>query len=469
MIKLRTKLEKLFAHKDDKIIEVINIINQNLLKTAFVVDENNKLLGVVSDGDIRRAILKDISLIKPVETIITKNPLVARIGTSESEILGILLEKNLQIIPILNNRKMVVSYYHLTDFIKEEFLKEDVMKSIDLEQSKKILITGGAGYLGSTVVRMLLEKGYSVRVLDKLMFGKESVIDLMDNPNFELVKGDYTKIDELIPCLNNIFAVIHFAAIVGDPAGNIDPDLTRDINFHGVKILAEFCKYYGIDRFIFISTCSVYGASNNEILREESDLNPVSLYAETKLKAEKVLLKAKDKNFHPCILRLATAFGWSYRMRFDLVLNLLTALSVRKKEISIFFGKQWRPFIHVRDVGRAIFNVLGQPIERISGRCFNIGKEENNYQIGEIGKLMKKIFPEIKVNIVEKNEDDRSYRVSYEKARETLNFTAIIGLEEGIKEIAQHLNDEKINIEDRKYSNYKKVSIGTINSIYFFE
>jgi len=469
VIKLRTKLEKLFAHRDNTIIDVINIINQNLLKTAFIVDENKKLLGVVTDGDIRRAILKDISVTEPVEKIFTQNPLVARIGTSESEILRILLDKNLPIIPILNDNKIVVSYYHLTDFMKKEFLKNDVVKSINLDQSKKILVTGGAGYVGSIVVRMLLEKGYSVRVLDKLTFGKESVMDLIDNTNFELVEGDFTKIDDLIPCLNKIFAVLHLAAIVGDPAGSIDPELTKDTNFYGVKILAEFCKYYGIKRFIFVSTCSVYGSSNNEVLNEESNLNPVSLYAETKLKAEKVLLKIRDENFHPCILRLATAFGWSYRMRFDLVINLLTALSVRKKEISIFSGKQWRPFVHVRDMGRAILNILDQPTENISGMSFNIGHEDNNFQIKEIGNLMKKLFPEIKVNIIEDKEDDRSYRVSFEKARELLNFTANIGIEEGIREIAQNLNDETIDIEDRKYSNYKKVSIGNINSIYFFE
>lgn len=469
MVKLRTKLEKLFAHKDDKIIDVLNTVNQNALKTAFIVDKNKKLLGVVTDGDIRRAILEDIPLTTSVEKIMTKDPLVARIGTSESEILSKLLEKKLLIIPVLNNKKTVVSYYHLMDFIKEEFLKKDIVKSINLEQSKKILVIGGAGYLGSIVVRMLLDSGYSVVVLDKLTFGKDSIEHLADNPNFELVKGDYTKIDELIPCLNNTFAVVHLAAIVGDPAGDIDPELTRETNFHGVKVLAEFCKYYGIERFIFTSTCSVYGASNNKVLSEESELNPVSLYAKTKFEAEEVLIKAKDKNFHPCILRLATAFGWSYRMRFDLVINLLTALAIKKKEISIFSGDQWRPFVHVRDVGRIILNILEQPIKNISGIRFNIGNEENNYQIKEIGNLMKKLFPDIKVNVIEEKEDDRSYRVSFKKARDILNFNANIKLEEGIRDITNHFDYETINIEDRKYSNYKKVSIGNINSIYFFE
>lgn len=469
MVKLRTKLEKLFAKKDDKIIDVLNTVNQNTLKTAFIVDKNKKLLGVVTDGDIRRAILEDIPLTTSVEKIMTKDPLVARIGTSESEILSKLLEKKLLIIPVLNNKKTVVSYYHLMDFIKEEFLKKDIVKSINFKQSKKILVIGGAGYLGSIVVRMLLDSGYSVVVLDKLTFGKDSIEYLADNPNFELVKGDYTKIDELIPCLNNTFAVVHLAAIVGDPAGDIDPELTRETNFHGVKVLAEFCKYYGIERFIFTSTCSVYGASNNKVLSEESELNPVSLYAKTKFEAEEALIKAKDKNFHPCILRLATAFGWSYRMRFDLVINLLTALAIKKKEISIFSGDQWRPFVHVRDVGRIILNILEQPIKNISGIRFNIGNEENNYQIKEIGNLMRKLFPDIKVNVVEEKEDDRSYRVSFKKARDILNFNANIKLEEGIRDITNHFDYETINIEDRKYSNYKKVSIGNINSIYFFE
>ncbi|MFX1385151.1 MAG: NAD-dependent epimerase/dehydratase family protein [Promethearchaeota archaeon] len=463
------ELEKLFAYKTDRIIDVIEKINNNALKTAFIVDNNQHLLGIVSDGDIRRAILNDIPLTTSIEEIMNKNPLVGKIGISEAKILDILLDKVIQIIPILDDNKKVVKYYHLRDFIKEKFLKDTVKESITTKQSKKVLIIGGAGYIGSMLSRILLEQGYFIRVLDNLTFGEKSIADLKLNPNFELIVGSYTNFEKLIPCLKNVDAVVHLAAIVGDPAGNIDPELTEEINYHGVKVLAEFCKFYRIQRLIFTSTCSVYGASNNDILNEESLLNPVSLYAETKLKAEKALLKAKTKFFHPCIIRLATVFGLSYRMRFDLVINLLTALSIRKKEISIFSGKQWRPFVHVKDVGRSILNILNQPIEKISGEIFNIGNDKNNFQIEDIGELLRQIFPDIKVNKVEEKEDKRSYRVSFNKAKEILNFSAENIIEDGIKEIANYMYKTAIDITDSQYSNYKNFQYGEFESISFFE
>lgn len=466
---MRTKLEKLFAYQEDRIIDAIDIINQNLLKTVFIINKNKILIGIVSDGDIRRAILKNIPLTDPVKKIMNKNPLVAKIGIPEDEVLNILLKKNIQIIPILDNKRRVVEYYHITDFIKEKYLKKSVREVVDLKEAKKILVTGGAGYIGSQLVRILLESGYSVRVLDKLTFGKESVEELLQNPNFELIEGDYTKIEDLIPCLRNVYSVIHLAAIVGDPASKVDPELTEEINFYGVKILAEFCKYYEIDRLIFISTCSVYGASNNELLTEHSPLNPISLYAKTKLKAEKALIELSCEELDICILRLGTVFGWSNRMRFDLVVNLLTALSIKNKKISIFSSKQWRPFIHVKDVGYAILNVLNHSPENISGQIFNIGKDENNFQIEEIGKIMKNIFSDIKVIQVEDKEDNRSYRVSFKKVNEKLGFVPKYSLEDGIREIADILKKENINFKDMKYSNYKQFQHGIFESIAFFE
>ncbi len=466
---MRTSLEKLFASKETKIIDVLEIMNQNLLKTAFIVDENKKLLGIVTDGDIRRAILKDVPLATPIDEVMNISPLVAKLGIPEREILNLLINRNILIIPVLDEKRTVVNYYHITDFIKEEFLKNNVKSTNELKASNKVLITGGAGYIGSTLVRILLENGYFVRILDNLIFGKKSVEELLTNPNFELVIGDYTNIEDLIPCLKDVYAVVHLAAIVGDPAGKIDPELTKDTNYRGVKVLGKLCKHYNIERLIFVSTCSVYGASSNSLLTEESALNPVSLYAETKMNAERALLKLKSENFHPCIIRLSTVFGLSYRMRFDLVVNLLTAHVVKNKKISIFSGKQWRPFVHVKDVGMAILTILNQPIEKLSGEVFNIGKEANNYQIEQIGNLMKKLFPEIQVNRIEDKEDDRTYRVSFEKMRKTLNFVPKYNLKDGIKEIAEYLRNKDIDFKESQFSNYRKVQIGVFDSISFSE
>lgn len=464
---MKIDLEMLFARKNNTIIEVVDIINKNLLKSAFIIDDNIKLLGIVSDGDIRRAILKGLALSEPIEKIMTKNPLVAKEGISEADILEILMNKRIEIIPVLNNERKVIDYYHLRDFIKEEFLTDSAIKSLDL--TEKVLVIGGAGYIGSTLVRLLLKNEFSVRVLDNLMFGRKSIQELFSNPKFEYIEGDCTKIEDLIPCLKNVKAVIHLAAIVGDPAGDIDPELTEETNFHSVKILGEFCKYYGIERLIFASTCSVYGSSKDQLLNENSPLNPVSLYAETKLKAEQALLKLKDENFHPCIMRLATVFGLSHRMRFDLVINLLTALAVKKKEISIFSGKQWRPFIHVKDVAKAIINILNQTPENISGEIFNIGMNENNFQIEEIGNLMNKIFPEIIVHQIKEKEDERSYRVSFDKAKNLINYKPEYKVADGIREIAKFVESENIDFRLSEYSNYKIVKYGIFDSIAFFD
>ena len=466
---MRIKLESLFAEIDAKIIDILQLMNENTLKTAFIVDSNKKLLGLVSDGDIRRALLKNIPLTASIEEIMNKNPLVAKIGIDEPDVLNILISKNILIIPVLDNERRIVDYYHITDFIKEKYLTKRIKISPSEDISKVILVTGGAGYIGSILVRILLDKGYAVRVLDSLNFGEESIKDLLSNPNFELIKGDYTKIENLIHCLNNVYAVVHLAAIVGDPAGKTDPELTEEVNYYGVKLLAQLCKHYKIERFIFISTCSVYGASKSETLTENSALNPVSLYAETKIKAEKALLSSKSKNFSPCILRLATVFGLSYRMRFDLVINLLTALSVINKEISIFSGKQWRPFVHVKDVAEAIINILNQPLGKISGEIFNIGKNNNNFQIEEIGKIMKDLFPDITVHQRENQEDDRSYRVNFDKATHILEFNAERDIQTGIKEITRFIKENQIDIKNPKYSNYKSSKFGIFNSIAFFE
>ncbi|MFX0036484.1 MAG: NAD-dependent epimerase/dehydratase family protein [Candidatus Hermodarchaeota archaeon] len=464
---MKRDIKKLIAYENDKIIDVIEIINKNELKHAFIVDKDEKLLGIVSDGDIRRAILNNFSLTLPVKDIMIKNPLIAKSGVSESDILNILIENKILIIPILDDKKRVIGYYHITDFIKEEFLRNTIKKEYDSKKTNRILVTGGTGYIGSILVRILLENNYSVRVLDKLLFGKESVDDLMVNPNFELIQGDFTKIEDLIQSLKDVSVVIHLAAIVGDPAGNVNPELTEETNFHGVKILAEFCKYYGIKKFIFLSTCSVYGASKNKILDEESELNPVSLYAKSKLKAEKALIQLKNNNFYPCILRLATVFGLSFRMRFDLVVNLLTAYAVNNKEISIYSGEQWRPFIHVKDVCYAILSILKAPNNIISGEIFNVANEKINYQIKDLGNLMNTIFPDIKVNYVKTKEDERSYRVTSKKLREKINFIPKYDLEDGVKEIAHFLKNNYIDVKDKRYSNYKNVHFGVFDSIYF--
>ncbi|MCA9041440.1 MAG: NAD-dependent epimerase/dehydratase family protein, partial [Planctomycetaceae bacterium] len=210
------------------------------------------------------------------------------------------------------------------------------------EKVEDVLVVGGAGYIGSIATRQLLEAGYRVRVLDMQLFGINALTEVLNHPRLEVMQGDFRNVEDVVRGLKGMDAVVHLAAIVGDPACSIDAETTIAVNYAAAKMIAQLSRANGISRFIFASTCSVYGASD-DIRDEHSDLNPVSLYATTKIDAEKVLLETADSVFQPTILRFATAYGWSFRPRFDLVANLLPAQAVTEKKFRVFNGEQWRP------------------------------------------------------------------------------------------------------------------------------
>jgi len=243
---------------------------------------------------------------------------------------------------------------------------------------EKVLVIGGAGYIGSVLVRKLLRAGYQVRVLDQLLFGDASIRELFEHPRFELLRGDFRHVDAVIRAVKGMDAVVHLGAIVGDPACALDEQTTLQTNYAATALVADVCRGYGVSRFVFASTCSVYGA-NDKIVDEGSVLNPVSLCAATKIDSERILLAARNETFHPTILRLATAFGWSPRPRFDLVVNLLTARAVLEKKVVIFNGEQWRPFVHVKDIARAFCLTLDADVAKVSGETFNVGGPELNH------------------------------------------------------------------------------------------
>ena len=302
--------------------------------------------------------------------------------------------------------------------------------------------------------------------MDKLYFGIKPIEDLIENPNFELIKGDFTDTATLLKALENVSIVVHLAAIVGDPACKIDPDLTLEVNQYGVKVLAELCKVKKIKRLIFFSTCSVYGYSN-ETINEKSKLNPVSLYAETKIKAEQYILTLKDTNFHPTVIRLATVFGLSPRMRFDLVINLLAAKAVRENKITIYAGEQWRPFVHVKDIARAVHKLFTADVDIVSGEIFNVGGNTLNYKIKDLVPFYKKIFPNIEVVEVKDKEDSRSYKVEFDKINQLLNFNLKFRIEDGLVEINEFLKENsKINYQSDQYSNVKNFKYGILSSLF---
>lgn len=320
---------------------------------------------------------------------------------------------------------------------------------------KRILVTGGAGYIGCILVNRLLQAGYKVIILDKLMFGVDPIKNFLQNPNPNLavIIGDIQNEDDVNRALDNADAVIHLAAIVGDPACAADSDLAVSVNFNATVRLADLCKKRKIKRFIFASTCSVYGVGQKEILDEDAEVNPFSLYAETRLYGERGVLSLADKDFSPVLLRLGTIFGLSPRMRFDIIVNYLTQKAVKEKKISIFGGNQWRPLLHVDDAARAFQLMLESPLEKIERQIFNVALA--NLRIREIGAIIKKNLPETEVQVIDKLEDKRSYNVSLEKINRVLDFKAEKSIDMGIKEISEALRDGTIqDPTERKYYNH---------------
>jgi nucleoside-diphosphate-sugar epimerase len=320
---------------------------------------------------------------------------------------------------------------------------------------KRVLITGGAGYIGSILVDRLIQDGYKVIILDKLMFGVEPLKHFLKNPNPNLavIVGDIQNEDDVQRALDSADAVIHLAAIVGDPACAADSELAVNVNFNATVRLADLCKKSKIRRFVFASTCSVYGMGKTEVLTEDAEVNPVSLYAETRLYGERGILSLADRHFSPVLLRLGTLFGLSPRMRFDIIVNYLTQKAVRENKISIFGGEQWRPLLHVKDAARAFQLAMESPLEKVTNQIFNVGLA--NLQIMEIGRIIQKNIPEAEVHLLEKFADKRSYNVSFEKIRDVLGFQAEFGIDAGIQEIAGALKDGTIHDPtDRIYYNH---------------
>ena len=303
---------------------------------------------------------------------------------------------------------------------------------------KSVLVVGGAGYIGSVLVRRLLAQGYRVRVLDSLVFGKKSLEDLLPQPRFQLIEEDVCRSQTLLRATQGMDAVVHLAAVVGDPACDLDPEAAHRANCAATQLVAEACLTAGVPRMVFASTCSVYG-SNDQLVDEQSHPNPVSLYAATKIASERALLKLRSPKFHPTILRIGTAFGWSPRPRFDLVINLLTARAFFEKKIVIYNARQLRPFVHVSDISRAFRLVLQCPVQRVSGHVFNVGSSSMNCSLRELGERIRRLQPALKREF-RKNSDVRSYRVCCDKIQARLGFRCHITLDEGIHEVHSALH-----------------------------
>lgn len=302
-----------------------------------------------------------------------------------------------------------------------------------------VLITGGAGYVGSAMVPVLLAAGHRVRVFDVLLYGGDSLLGVWSDPRFELVRGDMRDAAALRAALDGIEGVVHLAAIVGDPACAREPELARSVNVEGSLSLIAAAEQAGVARFVFASTCSNYGrmADPRGYVTEDSPVAPVSLYAETKVAIERALLGRRGGNMRVTALRFATVFGVSPRMRFDLTVNEFTLAMIRERHLVVYGEQFWRPYVHVRDVARAVLRTLEAGVDLVSGAVYNVGSTDENYQKRQLVDLITPYAPDANVEYVERLEDPRDYRVSFARIRDRLGFEISATVPDGVREVAR--------------------------------
>ncbi len=307
----------------------------------------------------------------------------------------------------------------------------------------KVLVIGGAGYIGSALVEELLDLGLHVSVLDAMHFGETTLSRVAGHPNLTLIREDFRHIEALTRAVSGVGSVIHLGGLVGDPACAVDSELTVDVNVTATKVIGEIAKARGVLRFIFASSCSVYGATD-EIVDETSRFNPQSLYARSKVASEALLGALNSPDFAVTCLRFATIYGISGRTRFDLVVNLLCAKAVRDRKITVYGADQWRPFVHVKDVARAITMALRAPTDLVAGEAFNVGSDAQNYTLGEVAELIHSQVPDAEITSDDTFVDKRNYRVSFAKIRSRLGFVPSWTIERGIAQVVALVRSNEV-------------------------
>ncbi len=327
------------------------------------------------------------------------------------------------------------------------------------KEIKRVAVVGGAGYLGSTLCAHLVGMGFDVLSIDAHWFGDDALQPLAGNPAFTSRRIDVPDSHQMLPLLRGCDAVIWAAGLVGDPACDIDLEFTYNCNYRSTVALAHICKWLGIGTFIFTSSCSVYGRSGYGVtyLNEESSTCPLSCYAQDKLACERALRSMADDSFHPTILRLSTLFGWSNRMRFDLVVNVLTARACKGEVLEICGGGQRRPFLHVKDAAAAFGSVLCSDISSVSNVIFNVGCDENNHCIIDVAEMVHSAVPSVRLTMMSESVDQRDYEVDFSKITRTLGYKVNCSVPDGIAQMRERMSEANgINIADALYSNEKR-------------
>lgn len=326
---------------------------------------------------------------------------------------------------------------------------------------RKVLIIGGAGYVGTVLTDHLLNENYQVRSLDQFLYhNNHCVLSYLGRVGYESFYGDFCDSNTVMNSLEGVTDVVLLAGLVGDPITKKFPEASKRTNEEGIQRLIESLNGCGIDRFVFVSTCSNYGLiENDQLANEEFELKPLSSYANAKVAAEKKLLSMRGKtDFSPTVLRFATAFGISPRMRFDLTVSEFTRDLALGKELLVFDAHTWRPYCHVRDFARLIQIVLEAPKQRVANEVFNAGGDVNNYTKQMIVDAILEYLPNSRVNYQQHGGDPRNYRVDFCKVREQLYFLPQYTVNDGIAELLDAMNNRVFEHSEKNpnvYGNYE--------------
>jgi nucleoside-diphosphate-sugar epimerase len=319
----------------------------------------------------------------------------------------------------------------------------------------KIIITGGAGYVGSVLVPKLLDKGYQVKVLDLFIFGDEVFNEVKDHPNLEQIKGDIRDESLLRKEIPGCDAVIHLACISNDPSFELNPDLGKSINYDAFTPLVEISKENGVKRFIYASSSSVYGVKEEKNVTEDLKLEPLTDYSKYKALCEEALDKKREPGFVTLIIRPATVCGYSPRLRLDLTVNILTNHAVTNGIIKVFGGQQMRPNIHIEDMADLYIKTLEWSDEQVDGKIYNAGYE--NFTVTELAESVRKIVNKDVQIVTTQTDDNRSYHISSDKLKRELGFSAQHSVDDAIMDLVKAFKDGRIpnSMTDNKYYNIK--------------
>ena len=328
---------------------------------------------------------------------------------------------------------------------------------LNMNKIKSILVTGGAGYIGSVLTHKLVELGYNVRIIDSLIYGRDGISDLISKNSVELIEKDIRDEKTLNEAVKDIDCIIHLAAIVGDPFCKKIPVAAKQINEDATKKLVNISKKQGVKRFIFASTCSNYGSAST-IVDENSPIQSLSLYSTTKVNSENFILNTKNSSFEPCILRFATAHGLSPRMRFDLLLQEFLRDAILDKKIRIYGPNFWRPLSHVDDISNACITTIKSSKNLISGQVYNVGNTSENYTKKMLAEIIQEFVPSTEIEITGSKTDLRTYKVSFDKIKNNLKFISKKTIRNSIQDILSKI--EKGNLDPRasEFSNMSKLT-----------